>query len=130
MIASRSHDERKRADSLLSVLERQFAIRAVRFVPSWLESHHLMGQLNLSFLKLGPVEIRLIFIGINTTFLTFGRSSMVAAVPPVLLISGGVLVALVCRTQRRLWQMDAAGRRSTSRTATTACGREPSRVLR
>ena len=56
------------------------------------------GQFSLSYLKLGPVEIRLVFIGINTTLLTFGRSSMVAAVPPVLLISGGVLISLVCRT--------------------------------
>jgi hypothetical protein len=62
-------------------------------------------ELSLSYLKLGPAEIRLVFIGINTT-LTFGRSSMVAAVPPVLLISGGMLVALVCRRQRRLWRLD------------------------
>jgi phosphatidylglycerophosphate synthase len=236
--ASRSHDERQRADSLLSILERPFAAWAVRLAPAWLESHHLTlltafwsalmllcsalvradsrwlwvvsaiialqyltdaidgkvgvmrgaglvcwgyymdhfldyvflcailigyglmlpdgsqhlmtwtlaiaggfmihaflefgatGRLSLSYLKLGPVEIRLIFIGINTTLLTFGRSSMVAAVPPVLLISGGVLISLVCRTQRRLWQLDAAGRRSTTSTAPAARGQEPSHVLR
>lgn len=238
MNASPFHDERKRADSLLSALERRFAAEAVRFVPQGLESHHLTlltaiwsglmlicsalvradsrwlwavsviialqyltdavdgkvgamrgaglvrwgyymdhfldyvflcailigyglmlpegsqhlmtwalaiaggfmvhaflefgatGQLSLSYLKLGPVEIRLVFIGINMTLLTFGRSSMVAAVPPVLLISGGVLVALVCRTQRRLWRLDAAGRPSTTRTATVSYGQEPNRVLR
>ena len=88
------------------------------------------GQLSLSYLRLGPVEIRLIFIAINTTLLTFGRSSMVAAVPPVLLISGGVLISLVCRTQRRLWQLDAAGRGSTTSSAPAARGQEPSHVLR
>ena len=88
------------------------------------------GHLSLSYLKLGPVEVRLVFIGINMTLLTFGRSSMVAAVPPVLLISGGVLVVLVCRTQRRLRRMDAAGRQSTTANATSAYGQEPSHVLR
>ena len=190
MSASPMHDERKRADSLLSALERRFAIRAVRLVPSWLESHHLTlltviwsalmllccnprscrpragsgpsrpsssfryltdavdgkvgvmrgaglvrwgyymdhfldyvflcailigyglmlpdglqqlmtwtlaiaggfmvhaflefgatGELSLSYLKIGPAEIRLIFIAINITLLTFGRSSMVVVCP-------------------------------------------------
>jgi hypothetical protein len=44
MMASRSHDEHERADSLLSALERQPASRAVHFVPPWLESHHLTLQ--------------------------------------------------------------------------------------
>jgi hypothetical protein len=35
MMASRSHDEHERADSLLSALERQLASRAVHFVPPW-----------------------------------------------------------------------------------------------
>ena len=238
MSASPMHDERKRADSLLSALERRFAIRAVRLVPSWLESHHLTlltviwsalmllccdlvradprwlwavsaiivlqyltdavdgkvgvmrgaglvrwgyymdhfldyvflcailigyglmlpdgsqhlmtwtlaiaggfmvhaflefgatGELSLSYLKIGPAEIRLIFIAINITLLTFGRSSMVAAVPPVLLISGGVLISLVCRTQRRLCRLDRAGRRSTTNEAPACSSQEPSHVLR
>jgi phosphatidylglycerophosphate synthase len=69
------------------------------------------GQLGLSYLRLGPVEVRLVFIGINMTLLTFGRASMVAAVPSVLLIAAGILVGLVCRTQRRLWRLDHAAQR-------------------
>ncbi len=88
------------------------------------------GELSLSYLKIGPAEIRLIFIAINITLLTFGRSSMVAAVPPVLLISGGVLISLVCRTQRRLCRLDRAGRRSTTNEAPACSSQEPSHVLR
>jgi phosphatidylglycerophosphate synthase len=99
------------------------------------------GQLRLSCVGMGPVEVRLVFIGINLTLLTFGRASMVAAVPFVLLVAAGVLVGLVSRTQRRLWRLDAAARgRSTGATdrppldltpaAIVTCDREPTSVLR
>ena len=76
------------------------------------------GQLPLTCLRLGPVEVRLVFIIINMTLFTVGRASMVAVVPAVLLISAGVLAALVYRTQLRLWRLDAAAHL------------EPRRVLR
>jgi phosphatidylglycerophosphate synthase len=103
------------------------------------------GQFRLSYARLGPIEIRLIFISINMTLLTFGRASLLAKMPSVLLVAAGALVGLVCRTQRRLWRLDTAGRsRLTSvteqpplaRTSTAIItrdlnrGQEPSHVLR
>jgi phosphatidylglycerophosphate synthase len=87
------------------------------------------GRFTLSYLRLGPAEVRLIFISINMTLLTVGRASMLAAVPYVLLVVSGILAGLVCRTQYQLWQMDAAAHgRSTGATDQPPLGPTPAMV--
>jgi phosphatidylglycerophosphate synthase len=87
------------------------------------------GRFTLSYLRLGPAEVRLIFIGINVMLLAVGRASMLAAVPYVLLVVSAILARLVFRTQYRLRQMDAAApRQSTGATDQPLVGRRPAMV--
>ncbi len=55
---------------------------------------------------IGPTEIRLIFILINTLIIIFGQTHLAPALPYVLLISATGLTALVYNTSQRLWQID------------------------
>ena len=73
------------------------------------------GRFTLSYLRLGPAEVRLIFIGINVMLLAVGRASMLAGVPYVLLGVSAILARLVYRTQYRLRHMDAAALRQSTR---------------
>ncbi len=61
---------------------------------------------HLIHLGIGPTEIRLLFIILNTLIIFFGKTYLVPALPYVL---GGCFVGLciiVYRTQRDLWRRD------------------------
>jgi phosphatidylglycerophosphate synthase len=79
---------------------------AAGFMVSAFLARAVTGVLEISFLGLGPIEMRLIFVGINTWLATVGRAEMLAVVPYVIGAALIVLTALVYRTQRRLWQLD------------------------
>lgn len=64
------------------------------------------NEFRISYLGIGPTEIRLIFIAVNTLLIVFGRTHMVAALPYVLGGSAFGLFVTVFRTQRHLWQLD------------------------
>ena len=65
------------------------------------------GSLGISYLRTGPVEMRLVFIAINTWLALGGRAPLATVLSIVLSASLVVLCALVIRTQRRLWQLDS-----------------------
>jgi phosphatidylglycerophosphate synthase len=76
------------------------------FMVSAFLARAVTGVLDISFVGLGPIEMRLIFVGINTWLATVGRAEMLQVVPYVIGAALVVLTALVYKTQRRLWILD------------------------
>lgn len=66
----------------------------------------VVGRLRLSVLGIGPFEIRLVFIAINTVVLSLSESQFLDVLPWVIGIAFIVLAALVIDTQARLWRAD------------------------
>lgn len=60
----------------------------------------------IAYLGIGPTEIRLLFIIINTLIIIFGKTYMAFALPYVLAISAIGLVVVVYRTQKIAWERD------------------------
>lgn len=64
------------------------------------------NQFQVSYFGVGPTEIRLLFITINTLLIFFGKTYMGQALPIILIISWICLTIIVYRTQKTLWKMD------------------------
>jgi hypothetical protein len=64
------------------------------------------GDLGISHLGVGPVEIRLLFIAINSWLAAGGRAPLAAILPVAIMASAVALFSLIARTQRRLWRAD------------------------
>jgi phosphatidylglycerophosphate synthase len=64
------------------------------------------GSLGISYLRLGPVEIRLLFIGVNAWLGFGGRAPLSTVLPLVLITALATLCCYVSATQRRLWRHD------------------------
>ena len=64
------------------------------------------NEFKISYLGIGPTEVRLIFIIINALLILFGKTYMVKALPYVLIISTLGLIVVVYRTQKYIWRLD------------------------
>ncbi|HZT78152.1 MAG TPA: CDP-alcohol phosphatidyltransferase family protein [Vicinamibacterales bacterium] len=64
---------------------------------------HVTGELRISFIGIGPAEVRLTFIAINTLLATYGQPYMVRTIPYIIIAAFVALAALVIQTQRDLW---------------------------
>ncbi len=76
------------------------------FMVSAFLARAVTGVLTISYWKIGPVEMRIVFIGINVWLGTVGKAYMLDALPYVI---GAALVALsglAYKTQRTLWTLD------------------------
>ena len=78
------------------------------------------NEFKISYLGIGPTEVRIVFILVNTLLILFGRTYMLRALPYVLTLATFGLFVTVYRTQRELWDVDMQAKR----------GVEPSRVGR
>jgi len=83
------------------------------FMVSAFLARAVTGVLEISFLGLGPIEMRLIFVAINTWLATVGRAEMLQVVPYVIGAALVALTALIYKTQHGLWLLDRASRTST-----------------
>ncbi|MFZ2804331.1 MAG: CDP-alcohol phosphatidyltransferase family protein [Patescibacteria group bacterium] len=63
-------------------------------------------EFRISYLGIGPTEIRLIFILINTLLFFFGKTYLAFALPYLLAFSFFGLIVVIYRTQRDLWRAD------------------------
>jgi len=79
---------------------------AVGFMVSSFLACAVEGNLGISHLGVGPVEIRLLFIAINTWLAAGGHAPLAAILPIVIAMSLAVLVTLIAKTQRRLLRAD------------------------
>ena len=64
------------------------------------------NKFKISYLGVGPTEVRIIFIVVNTLLICFGRTYMVKALPYVLIGATFGLFVTVYRTQKMLWDID------------------------
>lgn len=63
-------------------------------------------EFRIHYLKIGPTEIRLVFIIINTLIVLFGKSYMIWALPYVLTFSFLGLILVIYKTQKSIWKLD------------------------
>jgi phosphatidylglycerophosphate synthase len=64
------------------------------------------NEFKISYLGIGPTEIRLIFIVVNTLLIIFNKTYMAAALPYVLAFSVFGLFVVIFKTQKYLWKVD------------------------
>lgn len=64
------------------------------------------NEFKISYLGIGPTEVRIIFIAVNTLLIVFGKTYFARALPYVLGLSTFGLFVTVYRTQRDLWKID------------------------
>jgi hypothetical protein len=76
------------------------------FMVSAFLAHGATGRLGLSVGGVGPLEMRLVFIGIYLTVYWGGSDSLLGIVPWVLVAALGVLSLTVYRQQQELWKSD------------------------
>lgn len=68
-------------------------------------------EFRISYLGIGPTEVRLLFIVINCLLVAFGTGFFVRAIPYVVSVSTFGLFVTVYRTQREMWRRDMQARR-------------------
>lgn len=64
------------------------------------------NEFKIEYLKIGPTEIRILFIIINTLFIIFGKTYLYITLPISLILSFIGLVIVVYRTQKYIWKLD------------------------
>jgi phosphatidylglycerophosphate synthase len=71
------------------------------------------GSFRISYLGVGPTEVRLIFIAANTLIILFaGRLELARVLPFVLTGAAFALFVTVYQTQKQLWQTDMENKRN------------------
>ncbi len=98
---------------------------AVGFMVSSFLACAVEGALGISYLCVGPVEIRILFIAINTWLTVVGHAPLSALQPVVLALSLALLCAFVTRTQGRLWRLDNRQSPTASRQSPVANRQSP-----
>jgi phosphatidylglycerophosphate synthase len=83
-------------------------VLSAAFMISSFLARSVTGVLTISFMGVGAIEMRLIFIGINTWVVTVGTAKNLTVVPYAMVVAAGVLGVMVYRTQRALWLLDLA----------------------
>lgn len=68
------------------------------------------NSFKISYLGIGPTEVRGVFIAVNTLLIVFGKTYLAAALPFVLVFSVFGLFVVVFRTQKHLWVIDMANK--------------------
>lgn len=63
-------------------------------------------EFRISYLGIGPTEIRLLFIAINCLLIAFGTNFLLRAIPYAVSVSTFGLFVTVYRTQREMWRRD------------------------
>ncbi|MBD3238441.1 MAG: hypothetical protein GF332_02270 [Candidatus Moranbacteria bacterium] len=65
------------------------------------------NEFRISYWKIGPTEIRILFILINTWFIVFKKSYLYFTLPTFLILITLGLIIVVYRTQKRIWSIGA-----------------------
>ncbi len=64
------------------------------------------NEFKIAYLKIGPTEMRLLFIIINTLLIVFHKTYLVGFLPFVLLFASAGLGVAVYTTQKEIWAKD------------------------
>lgn len=68
-------------------------------------SFSVTNEFKIAYLKIGPTEIRIFFIAVNT-FIIFGKTYAAIFLPYILILSFLGLCVVVFRTQKYIWKID------------------------
>jgi len=68
------------------------------------------NRFQIAYMGMGPTEMRIVFIFINTLLVIFGTKPLVAALPYTLAAGAFGLFFTVYRTQQELWRADMAAK--------------------
>ncbi|MBN1816133.1 MAG: CDP-alcohol phosphatidyltransferase family protein [Sedimentisphaerales bacterium] len=82
------------------------------FMVSSFLSFGATGQFKITYLGVGPTEMRVGFIAFNAILIFFGTAWIQPMLPYVLAVSVGVLCVVVFRTQRYIWNRDMADKKA------------------
>lgn len=96
---------------LLLPMEFQYSIFFVQailsaFMINAFLSFAATNQFKISHLGIGPTEIRIIFIVVNSLIILFGKTYMAIALPYILGFCTMGLFVIIYKTQRQLWDID------------------------
>lgn len=64
------------------------------------------NKFKIAYMGIGPTEIRIIFILVNTLLIVFGKTYMAGVLPYILVFSLLGLIILTYRTQKEIWALD------------------------
>lgn len=64
------------------------------------------NRFRISYVGVGPTEIRFLFIAINILLMIFGKTYMAWTIPGVLVLALCALIYVVYQTQKEIWLMD------------------------
>jgi archaetidylinositol phosphate synthase len=70
------------------------------------------NEFKITFLGLGPTEVRLLLILLNTTIIRFGTTFVAVALPYAFAAGVVVVVVVVYRTQKYIWRIDMDDKRA------------------
>lgn len=70
------------------------------------------NEFQISYMGVGPTEVRLIFIVVNTLIILLGRTHLAFALPYILGFSLLGLCLVVCRTGKHIWAIDMAQKKT------------------
>lgn len=73
------------------------------------------NRFEIYFFGIGPTEMRIVFILINTVIIFTGTDHFVVSVPVTCMLCLIALVFMVWRTSRRLWAIDMANKEAQTR---------------
>ena len=71
------------------------------------------NRFKITYLGVGPTEIRLLFIIINILFITIGKTYMQPMLPYILAVSLLGLIIVVYKTQKEIWAIDMKSKNAT-----------------
>ncbi len=64
------------------------------------------NRFRIEHLGIGPTELRLVFVAVNTMLIIFGKTYLGWTLPTILILSVLGLIFVVYRTQREIWDID------------------------
>ena len=73
------------------------------------------NEFKITFLGLGPTEVRLLLILLNTALIVFGTAFVQVALPYAFAAGLIVVVVVVYRTQKYIWRIDMADKQARSK---------------
>jgi hypothetical protein len=68
------------------------------------------GAFKISYMGIGPTEVRVVFIVINTLIIFLGKTHIAKVLPYVLIFSTFGLFVTVYGTQKKIWKIDMEGK--------------------
>jgi phosphatidylglycerophosphate synthase len=71
------------------------------------------NKFKIAHMAIGPTEIRILFIVINTLLILFGKTHLAAALPYALGFSAIGLCVVVYQAQKEIWELDMEKKRQT-----------------